>query len=245
MTTASQQEHIQPHTIRAPASVAVQDTQPRPEPRAQVRPVSDAPKPTPIEMDERGLYRIANHHDEYRVAKMLIDTKAVPQSFRTPEQVMMAIQALKSLGLNWRTALRQCSFSAQGAFTVFGDLELAVVRQSGILESFDEYLVVQGEDGKLARRCMANNNILLPVVAAVCVAKRKDLPDAHEASFSVEDAKLAGLWGKTPTWRAFPSRMLQMRARGLVLRNLASDVVQGLAGHEYDVEGIDYGKQGH
>lgn len=200
-----------------------------------------APAREPMEMDERGLYRMRDSTDEVRIAKMMLETKAVPASFRTPQQVVMAIQALKSLGLNWRTAIRQCSFSANGAFTVFGDLELAVVRQSGQLEEIDEFLYVIGEDGKYQRRCFENSNLHLPAAGAVCRVKRAGHP-VHETSFSVEDAKEAGLWGKTPTWRSYASRMMTMRCRSMALRNQFSDFGQGLAGHEYDVDGIDYGR---
>lgn len=208
------------------------------------RPVALEPaKPDALTMDERGLYVLRTQADEVRIAKMLLRTGAVPQTFREPEQVVMAIQALKSLGLNWRTALRQCGFNQQGAFIVYGDLELAVVRQSGLLEDVHEFLVTRQEDGTFAERCMANNNIDQEVVAAVCVMKRKGIPRAHEATFSVEDAKVSGLWQKTPTWRSYPGRMMQMRARGVAIRNMFSDVTQGLGGHEYDVEGVDYDKR--
>jgi hypothetical protein len=204
---------------------------------AQVRPAAE-----PMELDERGLYRIVNAQHEFRIAKMMIETRAVPSSFQTPQQVVMALQALKSLGLNWRTAIRQCAFNQQGVFTVFGDLELAVVRQSGLLDNIHEFLYVVNE-GKCEERCFANSNLHLPVAGAVCRLKRKSIEQVHEATCSIEDAKQAGLWGKTPTWNKFPGRMMQMRARGMAIRNMFSDVTQGLAGHEYDVEGIDYGNK--
>lgn len=216
-------------------------------------------------MDQAGLYIIRDQRDEYRVAKMLIDTGAVPASFKHASQVMMAIQALRSLGLNWRTALRQCGFSQQGSFTVFGDLELAVVRQSGLLDNIDEFLftanpyfkeggdnvrVLKNADGserieyvqRYLRRSFQHGNADMPVLGAVCRLVRKGFSTPHETVFTVEDAKIAGLWQKTPTWRNYPGRMMQMRARGVAIRNMFSDVTQGLAGHEYDVEGIEYPK---
>jgi hypothetical protein len=196
------------------------------------------PARTALEMDERGVYKVRNQADEMRIAEFLIRTKAVPQAFREPSQVMMAMQACKSLGLNPYTALRQCSF-VNGAFTLFGDLELAVVRATGELEGIDEFLYVI-EEGKYARRCFENGNLHLPVAGAVCRIKRKGL-DWHESTFSREDANHAGLWGKTPTWRAYPGRMMQMRARGQAIRNTFSDATQGVATHEYDVEGITRG----
>ena len=48
------------------------------------------------------------------------------------------------------------------------------------------------------------------------------------AKFSVEDAKRAGLWGKTGPWQAYPKRMMQMRARGFALRDAFADVLKGL-----------------
>ena len=224
----------------------MQDTTDQTQDIDQAEIVSELPakqKPEAMQLDERGIYKILTQADEYRVAQMLMRTGAVPATFKTPEQVMMAIQALKSLGLNWRTALRQCGFNPQGAFMVFGDLELAVVRQSGCLEDIHEYLAVKNDDGTFSERCMANNNIDKEIYAAVCVLKRKDFR-VHESVFTVDDAKQAGLWGKTSVWQKFSSRMLQMRARGIAIRNVASDITQGLAGVEYDHEGIDYGKSG-
>ena len=48
------------------------------------------------------------------------------------------------------------------------------------------------------------------------------------ASFSVEDAKKAGLWGKQGPWQQYPKRMLQMRARGFAVRDAFPDVLRGL-----------------
>lgn len=206
------------------------------------QPAAPIARVEPMALDERGLYVARTQADEYRVAKMLLDTGAVPKAFQTPQQVMMAVQALKSLGLNWRTALRQCGFTPQGAFMVYGDLELAVCRASGLIQDIHEFLYVQTEDGKLEERCFANSNLHLPWVGAVCRVKTKESDRYYETSFSIEDAKLSGLWGKTPTWRAYPQRMATMRARSMALRGALPHVTQGLAGVEYDVEGVDYGK---
>ena len=203
----------------------------------------DKAKSDALQLDDQGLYRMVTQLDEFRVAKMLMDTGAVPKSFATPQQVMMAIQALKSLKLNWRTAIRQCGFNQQGTFMVYGDLELAVVRQSGWLVRIREFLYVRNEDETYTERTFANANLHLPAAGAVCMLWRQGFEDPHEATCSVEDAQAAGLWGKTPTWRNFPGRMMQMRARGMAIRNTFSDVTQGLAGVEYDHEGIDYDRK--
>ena len=66
-----------------------------------------------------------------------------------------------------------------------------------------------------------------PNPVAVCIAHRKGRKPVT-ATFSVEDAKRAGLWGKQGPWQAYPKRMLQMRARGFALRDAFPDVLKGL-----------------
>jgi hypothetical protein len=154
---------------------------------------------------------------------------------------MVALQAVKSVGLNPYTALRQVGF-INGALTFYGDLELAIVRMSGLLEDKEEFLYAVSEDGSYKRRCFENANLHLPVAGAVCRMKRKGQACIEEASFSVEDAKASGLWMRTPVWKNYPGRMMQMRARGLCIRNTFSDVSQGMATQEFDMEGVDYGR---
>jgi len=78
-----------------------------------------------------------------------------------------------------------------------------------------------------------------PNPVAVCVAKRKGRTPVI-FKFSVEDAKRAGLWGKTGPWQAYPKRMMQMRARGFALRDAFADVLTGLItaeeAHDYPAE---------
>lgn len=191
----------------------------------------------PMALDERGLYVVTNQDDEYRLAQMLIKTGAVNSSLKNPVQVMVAMQAAKSVGLNPYTALRQMAY-INGALTFFGDLELAVVRMSGNLESIEEFSFVLDEEGKYVRRSFDNSNLHLPAFGAICRVKRKNMPMVEEA-FTEADAKVAGLWQKTPTWRQFPARMYCMRARGLALRNTFSDALGGMDGYEYQHLAID------
>lgn len=190
------------------------------------------PKPF-MQLDERGLYIVKNQDDELRVAEMLLRTGAVNQTLKTPVHVVMAMQAAKSLGLNPYTSLRQIGF-INGSLMLYGDLELAVVRKSGKLEHKEEFHYTVDRDGAYLRRSFANANLHLPVAGAVCRMRRVGEDYTEETSFSVEDAKVAGLWGRTGPWRQYPARMLQMRARGLCIRNLFSDVTQGAAS-EYDL----------
>ena len=64
-----------------------------------------------------------------------------------------------------------------------------------------------------------------------CEAKRRGSP-AIKRTFSVADAKRAGLWGKSGPWQQYPDRMLQMRARGFALRDAFPDALRGLISQE-------------
>lgn len=50
-----------------------------------------------------------------------------------------------------------------------------------------------------------------------------------ERSFSDDDAKRAGLFGKSGPWTQYRKRMRQMRARGFAARDGAADVLGGLS----------------
>lgn len=48
----------------------------------------------------------------------------------------------------------------------------------------------------------------------------------------MSDAKLAGLLSKSGTWKTYPQRMLQMRARSWCLRDQFADLLCGLGVYE-------------
>ena len=66
---------------------------------------------------------------------------------------------------------------------------------------------------------------------AICIAKRRGQPDVIR-TFSIADAKQAGLWGKPGPWQSSPKRMLQMRARSFALRDQFPDVLKGINSRE-------------
>jgi hypothetical protein len=96
---------------------------------------------------------------------------------------------------------------------VWGDGLIGLCRASPLCEDIEETLDGEGEDR-----------------TAVCIAKRKGAAPV-KASFSVADAKRAGLWGKD-IWAKYPDRMLRNRARGFALRDAFPDVLRGLQAAE-------------
>ena len=153
------------------------------------------------------------------IAKLIADSDFAPKDYRgKPANVLIAIQMGADVGLSPMQSLQNIAV-INGRPAIWGDAALALVQSSNVLERFHEtFEGVPGQDS----------------YTAVCIAKRKGLPDEVRRTFSVADAKLARLWQKTgrdgqPTpWITYPSRMLQMRARGFTLRDVASDRLMGL-----------------
>ncbi|RYF52464.1 MAG: hypothetical protein EOO38_00195 [Cytophagaceae bacterium] len=89
-------------------------------------------------VDENGVPMLLNEKQQMRYARMWLDNGVVNRkSFQNSLQVLAGIQAIKALGLQPMTALRQTGF-ANGQFIVFGDIPIAVVRRSKELEWIDE-----------------------------------------------------------------------------------------------------------
>lgn len=98
----------------------------------------------------------------------------------------------------------------KGKYTLWGDALPALVYSSGLMHDFFEEITGEGDD-----------------MVATCRVKRKGMESAITKTFSVADAKRAGLWGKG-TWTAYPRVMLERRARAFAFRAVFPDVLGGL-----------------
>jgi hypothetical protein len=148
--------------------------------------------------------------EAYRLAKAVCMAGMAPKGMEKPEQAMIAIMRGLEIGLTPFQALDRIAV-VNGRPTIFGDGAIALVRGSGTCEFIRETVTGEGDSLK-----------------ATCIAKRKGETEAITGTFSVADAKKAGLWGKSGPWQQYPARMLQMRARGFCLRDGFADVLGGL-----------------
>lgn len=187
------------------------------------------PAVTTIKLNGEGRFMPQSLEDTFRLARMYVASGMLPLRFKTPESVVTAQQYAAELGIQGIIALRQIAV-INGSPTLFGDLPLAVVRGTGNLEKIEEYLVTK--DG--TRISIKNKNIDQPFFAAVCILKRKG-EEEREFIYSIDDAKVAGLWGKN-VWLPHPKRMIQMRTRGWGLKDVFADALSGIAQGEYDFD---------
>jgi len=150
--------------------------------------------------------------DLKEVSKYFAASGLMPKGLEKPEAVFVAIQMGLEIGLGPMQAVQNVAV-INGRPSVWGDAALALIQGSGYLEDFDEQITgsIKGNDLK-----------------ATCTARRKGRPKPVVREFSLEDAKLAGLFGKTGPWSQYPKRMMQMRARSWALRDLFPDVLKGV-----------------
>lgn len=155
-------------------------------------------------------------------AKTLASSQLVPKSFQQhPNDIFVAMLWSHNLGIPVIQGLQYIAV-VNGRPTMYGDGALAVVMASGLMEDIKEE-VITTQDGKLT---------------AVCTVKRKNRPTPIVRTFSQQEAMNAFLWSKQGPWKAYPKRMLQMRARAFALRDGFPDVLSGMGIYEeqQDVE---------
>ena len=150
-----------------------------------------------------------------RFAEKAARSKMVPSAYQgKPDDIVIAVQMGSELGLAPMQSLQNIA-SINGRPSVWGDAMPGLCRASGKVDYIKEWATGEGD-----------------ALVFHCEAKRKDDPNPISSSFSVADAKKAGLWGKAGPWQNYPLRMLQMRARGFCLRDAFPDVLRGLISAE-------------
>jgi len=154
-----------------------------------------------------------------KYAEIIAKSNFVPKDYKDkPGDVLIAIQMGQEIGLKPLQALQNIA-SINGRPCVWGDAMLGLIKAQSVCE----YVKETFDDTKAGG-------------TAYCASKRKDQPE-YVYSFSMEDAKKAGLSTKPGPWQLYPKRMLQMRARGFSLRDTFPDILKGIISRE---EAEDY-----
>lgn len=144
--------------------------------------------------------------EAWRFCEIVTNSGLAPKGFeKKPNDAFIAIQWGAEVGLKPLQALQNIAV-INGRPSLWGDAVIALVRASPLCE-----YVKETDDGN----------------TATCRAKRKG-HDEEVRTFSMEDAKTAGLMGKQGPWSTNPKRMRQMRARAFALRDLFPDVLKGM-----------------
>lgn len=140
-------------------------------------------------------------------SQYLADSDMVPKDYRgKPGNCLIAMQWGAEVGLKPLQALQNIAV-INGRPSLWGDSVLAIVLASPLCE-----YVKESDDGS----------------TATCRVKRRGEEEA-EFTFSMDDARTAGLLSKPGPWTQYPKRMRKMRARAFALRDKFADVLRGMA----------------
>jgi len=136
-----------------------------------------------------------------------------------PADVLFVISVGEFLGLNAATALMNI-YNVNGMPTMKADLKLALAKRH------PEYAGCEIDAN--TERCIVK-------------MKRRNENGTEEAitsTFTIEDAKRAGLFPKKDNWRMYPQRMLKARAISYAVNDLFPDIVFGMMSSE-EAQDID------
>jgi hypothetical protein len=175
------------------------------------------------------------YEEAWRIANHYVKTGMAPRDMKTPERVMIALMAGMEVGLPPIAALNGIAI-INNRPRIWGAAVPALAINTGQLVAWDE--IIEGEGETMVARCL--------------IARRvsADLVIRKETTFSVADARQAGLWDERAAvdrwmtnyqtnqkekktvpndspWYRYRKRMMTMRARQ-VFTDLFADVFCGL-----------------
>ncbi|GAB2798896.1 hypothetical protein GCM10027040_27280 [Halomonas shantousis] len=151
--------------------------------------------------------------DVMTMSEWIANSDLAPKDFKgKPGNVMIAWQTAISVGIIDPLQAIQNIAIINGRPAIWGDMMLAICRASPAWSEADFAEWIEGEG--------------LNATAYCTVRRRSGQPVTQ--SFSMQDAKAAGLAGKQGPWTQYPKRMLQMRARSFALRDTFTPELKGM-----------------
>ena len=168
------------------------------------------------------------------LAERLSKSGSVPEQYKNkPDDILIAMALGSELGIHWTQALTSI-WITNGKPTLYGDMGLALVEASGLLEWKKEWDEPTLDGG-----------------TAFCEVKRKGKPEPITRHFSMAMAEAVTFKGHRKdgsvytykltdkeNWRNYGWRQRRFRALWLTLRDEFADVLKGVIGRE-EMEEID------
>ena len=139
-------------------------------------------------------------------AEQLATSGLIPTTFQKhPENVLVAIEWGRELGLSPIAAMKEI-------YVVHGQPSLSAKSMLGLARKAGHRVRIKGEDQQ-----------------ATCEIVRADDPEyTHSVTYTLDDAKRAGLLGNTG-WKNHPSTMLRWRAASECIRMACPEVLGGIS----------------
>ena len=154
-----------------------------------------------------------NLYEHYqKVAVMLSKSGVIPNAYKgKPEDIFVAMAMGYQLGFPIEQSLQDIAV-VNGRPCLWGDGLLSLALNHPDCQSIDEEPIIDAKGQLIGYRC---------------TVIRKGHA-AHVKQFTLQDAQMAGLLSRGTVWKAYPERMLQMRARSFAIRDKFADALRGL-----------------
>lgn len=149
----------------------------------------------------------ANISEGFRLAEILVSSRLLPRGVSSPEAAFAIIASGRELGLTAMQSLRSIHI-IEGKPTLSADLVAALCKARRDVCAW--FRLVESTDA-----------------VATYETQRVGEPQPTRMSFSIEDARRAGVTGKDP-WKKYPSAMLRARCITALARAVYPDLVMGV-----------------
>ncbi|HEX4045438.1 MAG TPA: hypothetical protein VHZ76_07230 [Gammaproteobacteria bacterium] len=147
-----------------------------------------------------------------KVAVMLSTSGVIPNAYKgKSEDIFVAMAMGYQLGFPVEQSLQDIAV-INGRPCLWGDGLLSLALNHPECQSINEEPIINDQGNVIGYRCT--------------VIRRGHAP--HIKQFTLQDASLAGLLSRGTVWKAYPERMLQMRARSYAIRDKFADALRGL-----------------
>jgi hypothetical protein len=147
----------------------------------------------------------------FRFANCYIQSGLAPNWVKKPQQLVICWAKAAELGLTPLQAV-EGMMVVNGQLGIRGDLALAMCESSGKLVDTPE-VQYTGEGDELS---------------CTVTVKRKGKKSPRSQSFSIHQAKAAGIYERSTAWKGYPERMVYYRALGFILRDVFPDILKGI-----------------
>jgi hypothetical protein len=168
----------------------------------------------------RGGLEIRTLGDVIQASQLIHDAGWAPKNMTAGACAVAAMHGMEA-GLPLCFAIQNLAI-INGRPSMYGDAIMGLIHQSGLLEELSE---TEYRDPRLDPKNPDGWGWKVTM-------KRKGLMGSMTRTYTVADAKRATLWGKSGAWSSNPGRMLLIRARCFVARDLFADVLRGLTFRE-------------
>lgn len=209
----------------------------KPEAVESNKPVVVAPTPPKevkiLKVNDRGALALASIEDQLLFAQRILSERLISDTFKTPQQVVIAFQYAKAMQINELLALKMM-YVVNGRPCLYGEGPLSLVQRTGLVTSLREFFL--DENGE--EISVKNKNLKSPVFASVTQIRRRGDDEVQEDFFTLEDlaqAKLdIGKYGKKEVWEKWQRIMMRYKARSMALKSKFADLIAGIPIAEYD-----------